>query len=79
MAVMRQDVTRVTHLADADRLGVHDIHLIMLQDRPEENGSRTSAGACLYLRTADVVEAHAVGGRVLQIFQCHGSRLGITQ
>jgi hypothetical protein len=30
MAVMRQDVTRVTRLADADRLGVHGIHSVML-------------------------------------------------
>ncbi|CAL8339382.1 unnamed protein product [Boreogadus saida] len=51
----------------------------MLQDRPEENGSRTSAGAHLYVRTADVIEAHAVGGRGLHIFQCYGSRLGKTQ
>ena len=38
-------------------LGVHGIHLVMLQDRPEENGNRTSAGARLYLQTADVIEA----------------------
>ena len=28
---------------------------------------------------ADVIEAHAVGGRGLQNVQCYGSRLGITQ
>ena len=31
------------------------------------------------LRLSRVTEAHAVGRRGLQIFQCYGSRLGITQ
>ena len=57
----------------------NDIHLIMLQDRPEQNGSRPSAGARLYVRTADVIEAHAVGGRGLHTFQCYGSRPGKTK
>ena len=81
MAVIRQDVTRVTCLADADRLRVHNIYLftsvcyrIVLKKMGAER-----LLAHRYVRTADVIEAHAVGGRGLHIFQCNGTRLGKTQ
>ena len=56
MAVMRQDVTRVTLLSDADCPGVH-VRIFQYARNAEENGSRTSASAHVYLQTADVNEA----------------------
>ena len=85
MAVMRQDVTRVTLLADADRPGAH-VCIFQYARNAEENGGAERPPAPAYicelrtsLRPADVIEAHAVGGRGLQILQGYGSRLGITQ